>query len=350
MKKNIKLLAVAIAAIMTIGSIAFVSCNKENEMRIQNTSNSVSLENSAPSLPYFSNMESLWDAINTATSFDTLPNLINYETSQGRQSIGTLSDAFYESINPNSFVDRDQVLAFYENHKEFLDTLMKNGEIAVVPEWFNTPYRYVANSEGLFRVDTFVYKLFKSCIVAAPISHLADLEALQESELDNANPNIFHFTKESSMQDDADHSTCIYKWKKKNDPDSQTDRIHIILKTHTVFTGTDDAAETYVQVYNLHKWAGIWWTSRHTLHCEGFVDFHTQTYDCTDWNIVSKTFNVTRKCNTLYVYDIHNIPCCWRTINRWNFIFGCYKKYHHYSRFDIVANYPGHVDEVFSEN
>lgn len=33
MKKNIKFFAVAIAAIMTIGSIAFVSCNKENELK-----------------------------------------------------------------------------------------------------------------------------------------------------------------------------------------------------------------------------------------------------------------------------------------------------------------------------
>lgn len=350
MKKHTKILAVAIAAIMTIGSISFVSCNKDCEMHVQNTPNSDFLEKSTPSLPYFSNMESLWGAINKATSFDTLPDLIDYETSQGRQSIGAISDAFYESINPNSFIDGDQVLSFYEIHNELLDTIMENGEIAVVPQWFNTPYRYVANSEGLFQVDTFAYKLFKSCIVAAPISHLADLKSLQESGLDNANPNIFHFTKGASLQGDANHSSCIYKWKKKNDPDSQYDRIHIKLETSIIFTGVEDVAETYVRVSNFHKWAGIWWTSRHTLHCEGFVDFHTQTYDCTDWNNVSESFNVTRKCNTLYIDDVHKIPCQWSSVSRWDYFWGNYIDYHHYSRFNIVANYPGHVDEVFSEH
>lgn len=38
MKKNIKFFAVAIAAIMTIGSIVFVSCNKENETVSPNAS------------------------------------------------------------------------------------------------------------------------------------------------------------------------------------------------------------------------------------------------------------------------------------------------------------------------
>ena len=96
--------------------------------------------------------EELENAIYVATSFDTISDLIDFEQEQNRSSIGAISDLFYDNIELETFSSENDVLVFYDKHKDVLDTIINNNEVSVLPKFSNTPYRYVANADGIFSV------------------------------------------------------------------------------------------------------------------------------------------------------------------------------------------------------
>lgn len=345
MKTNFKFFAVAIAAIMTIGSVTLVSCDKE-ETSTQPYSISSSKGNS--NIPHFSTREEMQQAIDAAISFDTITDLIAFEQKQGRSSIGATSDAFYESINPEIFNNEDDVLTFFENHKDVLDTIIENAEVVIMPKWSNTPCRYVANADGMFAVQDMYYKLFKAGTVSTTEKYSDRLTLITDDDLDNLDTSIFRFIPDEVK--DIDTKGCITKWKQSNDPSSNKDRIHIILVTNTqTWPGVGDVAVTRVKVYNLHKWAGVWWTSRHNLSCTGSVRFHVKKMDCSGWeNYVDKTFEKHQKANVMWI-GVNDQPCYWTCVNGWDILFNRYNKYYHYDGFSIDAWYPGHAVEHFNK-
>lgn len=143
MKSNFKALALAVATIVAIGTIALVSCDKDDLV----SNPDISSAKESVSIPYFDSREEMQQAIDVAITFDTVSDLIDFEQKQGRRSIGAISDAFYEAINLELFSNEAEVLAFFESHKDVLDTIMENDEVSIMPKWSNTPCRYVANAD-----------------------------------------------------------------------------------------------------------------------------------------------------------------------------------------------------------
>ena len=180
MKKYFTKFAVALAAIITIGSATFVSCNKEDS---SSSINEISSSKSSLEIPHFNSREEVEAAIDAAVSFDTIIDLIDFEQKQGRSSIGAISDMFYENININSFLKEADALAFFQDHKDLLDTIIENNELLIMPKWSNTPYRYVANADGMFAVSNRYYRLFKTGTVSTTENNRDKLVSITDEDL-----------------------------------------------------------------------------------------------------------------------------------------------------------------------
>lgn len=351
MKHKLNFFAKFFAVTMTLTSLIFVSCDKEqNEAVIrQNKQNISTAEKGNHNLPYFTDKDALESAVSIATSCDTITDLKAFETLQGRQSIGALSDAFYETIDYNKIQSEEDALNFYRQHLDMLDTMIVEGnDIAIVPKFFHSPYRYVANTDGMFAVSNYVYKIFKSCVVAAPDLYVDNLSELKECDLATADTSIFHFVIVTKSENTDIHSECVQKWTVSNNPTSPNDRIHIILQTQIMYyQNTGRVAISRVQVYNLHQWCWVWWTSRHNLTCNADVTFHSNTTDCTSWDVINRTASRTQSCNTLWI-ALYERPCNWNSLNWWDIIFHLYSAYYHYIDYSITAFYPGHSQETLS--
>ena len=342
MKHNFKKFAVAIAAIMTISSVTLVSCDKEDSTSGMNR---ISPSKNGLTIPHFNSRHEVEAAIDSAISFDTITDLVAFEKKQGRNSIGAISDVFYENINTNSFQNETDVLVFFQIHQDVLDTIMENDEVAIMPKWSNTPYRYVANAIGMFAVGERYYKLFKTGTVSTTDDYVGELAAMTDDDLDNIDTSVFRYIPDEEKNFNT--YGCIKKWKQSNSPNSINDRIHIVLVTHTqTWPSAGDVAVTRVKVYNLHKEAGIWWTNRHNLSCEGSVNLHIKTMDCSDWEYIERSFEKHQKANVMWV-PVYVQPCYWTCVDRWDILFNRYCKYYHYNGFRIDAWYPGHAVESF---
>lgn len=355
MKSCFKFFAVAIAAIMTIGGVTLVSCDKEDS--ITNSSN-ISSTKGGDDIPHFGSIEELQQAIDAAITFDTITDLIEFEQGQGRSSIGAISDAFYESINPEIFSNENEVLTFFKDHKDVLDTIMENDEIVIMPKLSNTPYRYVANTDGMFAVQDMYYKLFKKGMVSTIEKYSDELSLITDDDLDNLDTSIFRFIPDEVNDIDTEEkggececsecSKSMKKWEQSNNPRSSNDRIHIVLVTNTInFSGSDHLV-TRVKVYNLHKFAGTWWTSKHNLSCTGSVRLHVKKAFYSGWDYLDKTVEKHQKTQVMWI-DLGILqPCNWTCVSGWDILFNRYNKYYHYKGFSIDAWYPGHAVEHFS--
>lgn len=344
MRRPIKNLMAVIASTAVIGCFILVSCEKNQDKSDIIPSAKIKIG----TIPYFPNEQSLEDAISTAVSFDNISDLQDFEEKSGRQSIGALADAFYETFKSEDFSDKESAIDFYTIHADLLDTLMEDGEIYIQPKMSHSIYRYAANQDGMFAVGDFVCKVFKSCVVTASMEYAQELQMLTDENLKDADTTIFFYTILPKI---SEHVGCEYDLGTKNKPTSSKDRIHIKLVTDKIsYPGLPvDFLRTRIKVYNLHKWCGIWWTSRHTLSCNANVSFHHLTPDCTTWETATIQVSKTQKCNTLWV-NVYDKEVHWDRMDYWDVLFRRYNKFYHYKYFDISASYPGHTVERFTSN
>ena len=344
MKLKFRKIGFLLTVLSLATTVSIVSCNKEDEET--HSLNILSAKNNT-NIPYFSSSEELENAIYVATSFDTISDLIDFEQEQNRSSIGAISDLFYDNIELETFSSENDVLVFYDKHKDVLDTIINNNEVSVLPKFSNTPYRYVANADGIFSVGNMYYKLFKTGTVSTTNKFIDELLKITDEDLDELDTTIFRYIPD--VEKNIDTKECITKWKQSNNPTSSKDRIHITLVTNTQYWAyIGDVAVTRVKVYNLHKWAGVWWTSRHNLSCRGTVKLHVKNESCSEWEYIDRSFEKHQKANTMWI-GIYEQPCYWMCVNGWDILFNRYNKYYHYDGFSIDAWYPGHDVEHFSK-
>ncbi len=166
----------AIAVAIMAGVSIFAACSKdENKGSIFSTN-----KNLPSNIPHYADDDAINQVINTALSFDSLSELIEYENTQGRQSIGAISELFLENIDTNAFADAAAALDFCCQNSHLIDITVSDLDTSVNPKWFNTPYRYAANSDGYFAVGDYVFRLFDEGIVMVSAENYTDLLNLDE--------------------------------------------------------------------------------------------------------------------------------------------------------------------------
>lgn len=292
--KNKTILSV-VAAILVVGTTTFTSCEKDDNHKPQ----SFFEKSASVSIPRYSTYDEVLEIVEKATSFDTLPELLEYEKSQDRSSIGAISDKFYEAIDLEQFTGENDVMEFYSQNTDMLDTVIENGEISIIPKWDMISMRYVANENGLFIIDDYAYRLFKYCVVTAPESHLDNLISLEEEDLDNLDTTIFSFAI-NPYNIAINHGQCASKW--VYDEIVRDDDIRFYLRLsneYPTFLGIRfPVISTKVYARNEIKRFGCWWSTKRTTTINGDVTIHKMAGNG-NWTNTTYNINVTQRCGSI---------------------------------------------------
>ena len=304
MKKTITTI---VAAVLTV--LACSSCNKENTGKRNDSETKVI----SSVIPIYESDEEVLNILEIINSFDSIAQLVDYEERNGRVSIGRSSDQFYNAINPENFINQSDAIKYINDNNNVLDCLLEEDNIIVLPKWKDNPFRYIANTNGLFVIANTAYRIFNDAIVTSKIDKLNLLATMEYEELcDNSDDytvyNYYKGVSTKGIHDLCDRTGFIRYHKKTS---SGNDMIVLkvltnILPVEDPVTHVEDHCDYFVQVslLNLHKVLGIWWEKNRQTTAGGYVNVHHNLIDETDWsvttnniylpstNLSSKTWNI----------------------------------------------------------
>ena len=197
-----------VATVLVAGTAFFTSCEKEEKQLFQSFSKNSSVVSA--SIPYYSTEDQVFEIIDKISTFETLEELLDYEKTQGRSSIGAISEVFYENIDKESFSNQDEIITFYQNNSHLLDTFVRNNEIYITTKYSENSFRYVANQDGLFSIGDCVFRLFKNSVVSTSENNLNLLLNIIETDIEMLDTAVFKVSKKlkSSQQQ---HEQCYYQ-------------------------------------------------------------------------------------------------------------------------------------------
>ncbi|MBQ8703315.1 MAG: hypothetical protein IJ524_02940 [Bacteroidales bacterium] len=343
--KNNRLTVIIIS--VALASVFLSSCGKDtsNNSEIMREGNIPTTKD--VNLPYYPNLDSVYSEINRAGLYSNPCDFYNYQKNKGFVSIGAIADVFFDSLDLDEFKSLDILLSFYDGNRDMLDTcMMENNEIAIVPKWFFSEFRYVANANGMFAVGDNVFKIFKQGLVYAERTYVQELTSFTDDILSSADTSIIHYCIPISIHSHEGHPNCMFDWRKRNSPSDPKDRIYIEIVTHKFL----NKITTFVKAYNLHRALFFWAPSRHNLSIDSRIVFHTA-----DNNDVWSTYPISKNesgyacilTSNVYERSVDNIS---RKAHVFSWFFNDYPDYHHYYSYEITARYPGHSPEVFRYN
>ena len=341
MVKKIKSRTLAFALVATLTA---VSCEKATETGLPDpVFNKKELRTS---IPTYASFREVYSIIDTVYDLESTESIVRYELARGRRSIGSIADAYYDSVlSATAEESVTDPIAFYRQHRIYIDSMiLHDGQLALVPKWFEEPMRYVANAEGMFAVDSIVYRIFRRGLVGTPWRNAEELRNLEESQLALLDPTEFIGAgPDMPLVVNDIHEECSYDYVRENSPDDPKDRIFIRLKTDLYYLDMPiHWSHTNVKVYNLHKALFAWVKSKHNLSCSGTLTMHTADSHG-EWSEHRFSFAISKSTDVLWV-KAADMNCTFYP-SFWDIIFPCRcVKYHHYISYNIKASYPGHVD------
>jgi len=84
-----------------------------------------------------------------------------WEKSKGFEPFGLTADKFYQSIDPSRFRSIDEVKKFVKDNSKYLQLVEEeNGELVLETVLGGSPFRYLANDDGIILVDNFLLKIY----------------------------------------------------------------------------------------------------------------------------------------------------------------------------------------------
>ena len=296
-------LKLSLLAVLVAGATMIISCEKEsNENTMLPSSYTKSMD--IP-IPNYSTYEEVNEIINKVSTFDTLKELLDYEEAQGRKSIGAISDKLCEETDWEQFSSKEDIIEFYSENSNLLDTIVDKDEISILPKFDNTRMRYVANENGLFTIGNNAYKLFKDCVISTHKNNLNKLIYLDESNLNNLDTTIFSYA-EKVLNIQVNHGSCAYGWKYENYTTSNGIRFRLCLRNIYIsyaYIGT--GVETQVYARSQKRTLGIWLPSKRTMSIIGDVSIHKKNGNI--WENDTYSFNIEKRTTTI-LYPLHFEP------------------------------------------
>lgn len=86
--------------------------------------------------------------------------LSSWEAARGFQSFGRDADDRLKSVDPQEFSSTEEIQVFARRNSEYLQLVTDgNGEMSLETRFHASPYRYLANTQGLFQVGTKLCRL-----------------------------------------------------------------------------------------------------------------------------------------------------------------------------------------------
>lgn len=262
--------------------LLFSSCEKsDSDEALQ-----YSINQNESTIPMYASYQELEAELDSALYYESLGCLDWYENHRGWYSIGHLSDEFVYGLSPYDYPTVESLEQLVDGYGDMIDTIVdERREVSITPKWNDNPYRYIANSDGLFIVGSHVSRILKYGIVTLDTSRLAELQQATEEAaylLDsieystgikgwiNHKPEIipeYHVECRTGLRW---HTNTIHKSQVSDDG---CDRVSLKLISQFTDVGGVFHVKTEILATNEHK-AIWWWPEKHTITCSGNVEEH----------------------------------------------------------------------------
>lgn len=166
---------------VVIGFTFFFSCEKED---------SLLLEAPHASIPTFKTVEKYTTELNNIANM-TLSELTEYEKRKGFYSLGRKCDETYQQANPENFNNKEDFIDFVKINSDYIELVVdaKGDTTLEIKSGYNSN-RYLANEDGLFRINSTLYKVINNFTI---YSNNAEVEKLK-----NINEKNYHEYKNDS--------------------------------------------------------------------------------------------------------------------------------------------------------
>ena len=151
MKKITLLISIILTSVLFL-----TSCNKEGNFKEELVNNDIL---SPAKVPYYADDSELRKALDEVLSLNQKERTAK-ATKQGFKSFGTITQEFYETIDPDQFQSLEEIKAFVAQHSEYIQLITEeNGEYTLEIIAFNNPYRHLANENREIKVGQNIYKV-----------------------------------------------------------------------------------------------------------------------------------------------------------------------------------------------
>jgi predicted small secreted protein len=264
MTKQFLIIAIIAAA------FSFASCNKEetNNNDAKQGGMMKSATDNRISMRVFANFDQLTEEVERTFAF-SLKELEDHEAKTNFNSFGKLADRAMEPV----IIDAEAGKSSSPNlsrsaiqSSEYLQLVaIENDEEACVTKYFQSPYRYIMNTNCMFKVDTFYFKVFEGGHVSCGTAYYNELSKLSETDFSLLEDNdIFSVFKYS------DDGKGNHGWSKKTKAEKGTERVNVevyyVEAMRRMVNGCVkvDAGCFVAKTWGQHRFLGIWWTSNRT--------------------------------------------------------------------------------------
>jgi len=226
----------------------------------------------------------------------------NYELSKGYMSFGRYCDEFYNNINFESFKSQEDIIAFINKNKEYIEIIDEgNGEFTIDVAYNDKSFRYMCGIDKILIINDTAYKILKTKIITCRINNIEELKNITEDNyLNYTNKEDFLFYDSKSIlfatKDNSTNNGKSLEATTTND-DNRTKTMAIIELGPPIL---NYKATCYagVKVRPYKKTLGIWY------YCKRHIDLNTSFY--VHYKIDDTWYSTTGYATNSTVYDYVN--------------------------------------------
>jgi hypothetical protein len=211
---------------------------------------------------YFNSLEDCNSELNKVLNM-SMQDREKWQMENGFKSLGVESDKFYASIESEKFVSIEDIKKFVEKNSIYLQLNEdENGEYELDVRLCHSPFRFLANKDGLFQVNNKICKVFEKSIVSVDENKIEELkEADFETALD-IDGNSIEFTLNDSKK--SIQSNCQPAYFRS---DVGGERIRLYIGTWVGLSSPFFACGHFeARPYN--RVLGIWFYAQRDVSCD----------------------------------------------------------------------------------
>jgi hypothetical protein len=185
----------------------------------------------------------------------------NWAKRKGFTSYGVEADLFYESVDPERFTSKGEMINFINNSK-YLELITDiNGDESIQTKSSNSRYRYFMNNDKIFSVEDKAIKVIDNDIILTCIDNLKELNQIESAEMVVNNSDYEVLNNKKSMlkssypgcglgDSDLDKEVTVNK---------RTYRVKLEIWVEDNYRWGTNYAETFYKVTSQRTTLGVFW-------------------------------------------------------------------------------------------
>ena len=203
---------------------------------------------------------------------------IDWASKKGFSSFGANAEKFYESIDPEQFKSKEEMINFVNNSK-YLELITDiDGFECVQIKTTKSKYRYFLNDDNVFLVGDKAIKVIDEDIITTHINNLNELKKIKSAEkiIDHANFELF--PKEKTLlksafpgcglgATDNDRTVTV---------NGRTYRIKLEIWVEDNYRWGENYAETFYKIISQRTTLGIFWNYQNYITYNVMLRSHFQ--------------------------------------------------------------------------